>query len=77
MLGIGIDEDTALIITHDSVFEVVGSHAVTVIDGSNSDFTNVSELMPEEILAFTNIIMHILPTGLKYNIKYRKPIIRR
>ena len=44
MLGIGIDEDTGLVISDDSVFEVVGSHAVTVIDGSHSDYSNVSEL---------------------------------
>ena len=77
MLGIGIDEDTGLVITDDSVFEVVGSHAVTVIDGSHSDYSNVSELKPDEILAFTNIKMHVLPAGYKYNIKYREPIIRR
>ncbi|NLJ40700.1 MAG: cyanophycinase [Clostridiales bacterium] len=77
VLGIGIDEDTGLVITNDSVLEVIGSHAVTIVDGKNSDFSNVSELNPNEILAFTNIKMHILPAGYKYNIQYRRPIIRR
>ena len=31
-------------------FEVVGSHAVTAIDGSHPDYSNVSELKPDEIL---------------------------
>ena len=74
MLGIGIDEDTGLVISDDSVFEVVGSHAVTVIDGSHSDYSNVSELKPDEILAITNVVMHVLPAGYKYNVRYRKPI---
>jgi len=77
VLGIGIDEDTGLIVNDDAVFEVIGSNAVTIIDGSSSDYSNVSELEPDEILAFTNIKMHVLPAGYKYNIKTRKPILRR
>lgn len=77
MLGIGIDEDTGLVISDDSEFEVLGSHAVTIIDGSDSDFSNVSELKPDEILAFTNIKLHVLPSGYKYNIGLRRPITRR
>jgi len=34
MLGIGIDEDTAIRVYPDAHFEVLGSNAVTVIDGS-------------------------------------------
>ncbi len=77
MLGVGIDEDTGLVITDDSVIEVIGSNAVTIIDGSESDYSNVSELKPDEILAFTNIKMHVLPAGYGYNIRIRKPITWR
>jgi len=77
VLGIGIDEDTAIVVKPDSTFEVIGSHAVTIIDGMSSDFSNVSELKPDEILAFTNITMHLLPSGFQYNIKSRVPITRR
>lgn len=77
MLGIGIDEDTALIINNDASFEVIGSHGVTILDGTYSDFTNVSELMPDEILAITNIIMHVLPAGFGYDMNIKKPIIGR
>ncbi len=77
VLGVGIDEDTGLIVDDNAVFEVIGSNAVTIIDGSHSDYSNVSELEPDEILAFTNIKMHVLPAGYKYNIKTRKPILRR
>ena len=77
VLGIGIDEDTALIVNDAAIFEVIGSNAVTIIDGSHSDYSNVLELEPDEILAFTNIKMHVLPAGYKYNIKTRKPILRR
>jgi len=78
MLGIGIDEDTAIIISSNAEFHVIGSNAVTILDGTNIQLTNVSELKPDEILAVTNIIMHVLPSGFSYDMKLRKPIaIRR
>lgn len=77
MLGIGIDEDTAIIIDNDAVFEVIGSHAVTILDGKMLNFTNVSELKPDEILALTNVVMHVLPAGYRYDIKSRTPVTRR
>ena len=33
MLGIGIDEDTAIRVSNDGHFDVIGSNAVTIIDG--------------------------------------------
>jgi cyanophycinase len=77
MLGMGIDEDTAVVIGNDAIFEVIGSNAVTILDGRNLDYTNVSELKPDDILALTNIIMHVLPAGYGYNIQLRKPVIGR
>lgn len=73
ILGIGIDEDTAIIISNDATFEVIGSNAVTVLDGTHIQLTNVSELKPDEILAVTNIIMHVLPSGFSFDMKLRKP----
>ena len=77
MLGLGIDEDTAVIIDSDAVFEIIGSHAVTIIDGKNLDFTNVSELKPDEILSITNVNMHVLSSGYAFDINLRKPLIGR
>jgi cyanophycinase len=75
ILGIGIDEDTAILVNSDAVFEVVGSHAVTVLDAENLTFTNVSELKPDDILALGNVVMHVLPAGYKYDLNLRRPII--
>ena len=77
MLGLGIDEDTAVIFDSDAVFEIIGSHAVTIIDGKNLDFTNVSELKPDEILSITNVNMHVLSSGYAFDINLRKPLIGR
>jgi len=75
ILGIGIDEDTAILVNSNAVFEVLGSNAVTILDGEKLTFTNVSELKPNDILALANVIMHVLPSGYKYDINLRSPII--
>jgi len=72
MLGIGIDEDTAIKVLPEGAFEVIGSNAVTVIDGTAIKSSNVSELKPDEILAITNVIIHVLPCGYRFNIKKRE-----
>lgn len=71
MLGIGIDEDTAIKVLPDKSFRVYGNNSVTVIDGRTIKSSNVSELAPEEILCINNATIHILPAGYGYNLQER------
>jgi len=73
-LGIGIDEDTALV-AKDGIFEVIGRGAVTVIDAGELSYTNVPELREDEGLALYNIKLHILTAGHRFNMHERQPII--
>jgi cyanophycinase len=75
ILGIGIDENTAIVIEGKPEFRVIGSGAVTIADGKLMTFTNVSELSPDESLAITDIKLHILPKGYRYNIEERLPLL--
>lgn len=72
MIGIGIDEDTAIVVQPDYCFTVIGSNAVTVIDGTTIESSNVSELKPDEILAINNVTLHVLPRGYGYDMRKRK-----
>lgn len=72
MLGIGIDEDTAIRVYPDAHFEVLGTNAITVIDGTTIKSSNVSELKPDEILAISNVTLHVLPTGYGFDMENRK-----
>jgi len=74
ILGIGIDEDTAIRVYPDDHFEVIGSNSVTVVDGRHIKSTNVSELLPDENLAIANITLHILPSGYGYDLAAREVI---
>lgn len=69
ILGIGIDEDTAIHVFSKGYFEVFGNNAVTVIDGRSIDSTNVSELKPNEILTITNASLHVLSKGYGFDLK--------
>ncbi len=71
MLGVGIDEDTAIVVQPGDIFEVIGSHSVTVIDGTKIRETNVSETGPRAPLALTNVVLHILPAGYRFDKKQR------
>ena len=72
ILGIGIDEDTAIKLYPDMHFEILGNNAVTVIDGNSIISSNVSELKPNEILSITGVTVHTLPKGYGYDMEKRE-----
>jgi cyanophycinase len=72
VLGIGIDEDTAIKVYPDAHFEVIGTNAVTIADGKSIKSSNVSELQPDEILAISNVTLHVLPSGYGFDMKTRE-----
>ena len=55
ILGVGIDEDTAIVINNSAEFEVIGSGTVTVLDGREVTHSNVSDSSPQQPLALTNV----------------------
>lgn len=72
VLGVGIDEDTGIIVHPDARFEVIGTNSITVVDGKSIKSSNVSELMPNEILAIANITLHVLPAGYGFDMENRE-----
>lgn len=72
-LGIGIDEDTAIIIDENNNIKVIGSSSVYIIDGKNMNYSNVSQNSSKEHFSMFNILLHILTPGKIYNLDKRKP----
>lgn len=79
VLGIGIDEDTAILVHSDGRFFVVGSNTVTVVDASPTIASNVSESSPGQALVLTPVLMHVLSEGYGFDLKRRvaHPKIRK
>lgn len=74
VLGFGIDENTAILVSNNQ-FEVIGAGAVTVVDESTLTYSNADEILKDEPLAFCGARLHILPNGYKFDMKTRKPIL--
>ena len=73
VLGIGIDEDTAIIVSDKGTAEVIGSGAVYFVDGSCIDYSNVSEQYSEEVLSMFNVKLHVLKEGNRFNLLKKVP----
>jgi cyanophycinase len=74
VLGFGIDENTALLVT-DHQIEVIGEGSVTVVDESEAIHSNIDNILKDEPLAICGAKLHILPHGYKFDLKTRKPIL--
>jgi cyanophycinase len=70
LLGIGIDEETAIIVSPDETFEVVGQKSVVVYDGSRAETT----ITPSRLIALRGAAMHVLVAGDRFDLKTRKVV---
>jgi cyanophycinase len=73
VLGIGIDEDTAVVLRDEKAFEVLGSGAAYVLDGRGMHHTNVSEQDTEKTLSVFGTVLHVLSHGDRFDLTDRKP----
>ncbi len=71
-LGIGLEEDTALIISEGNRAHCIGSGMVVLIDGSNIGETNIMEVDEYTPIVIENLIVSILAEGSGYLLKERK-----
>lgn len=74
ILGVGIDEDTAIEVQPGVRFDVIGSGAVFVFDGTVT-YTNAPSAKDEEVIAMTDSSMHVLPAGYGFDLKTKRPIL--
>ena len=65
LLGIGIDENTALMIGPRTSVEVIGEGAVTLIDGRHM-ISNVGDIATHQKIEVLNAMLHVLPSGVRY-----------
>jgi cyanophycinase len=70
LLGIGIDEDTAAVITDRHVLSVVGRGAVTVVDGSQVQ-SNAASARRTAPLLVSGAVLHVLPAGSRFDLEAR------
>lgn len=71
-VGLGIDEDTAILV-RGGRWEVVGTGAVTVIDAGGADMIAVPA-DGEGRIALSGVRVHVLPAGYAFHLDGRSPL---
>ena len=71
MLGIGIDENTAIVYDHRNAFEVVGEGAVYVVDGQDIAYTNLTDEGHDRTLSAFGMHLHVLSMGDRFDMVTR------
>ena len=71
LLGIGVDEDTAGLVTDGQVLEVLGRGSITVFDGSAMT-TNVDTASGTAPLLASGVVLHSLPAGSRFDLTTRR-----
>ena len=73
-LGIGIDENTAIILDGHGILEVFGQGSTTIVDGSQITFNEIAEVAQNDSFSVCGVQLHILRDGLIYNYLDRHPM---
>lgn len=71
LLGIGIDEDTAVVIENDGTMRIVGRHSVTIVDGSHMK-SDIYEVRRYGDITISDARLHVLGAGKRFDMNERK-----
>jgi cyanophycinase len=71
-IGIGLGEDTGLLIRDGNKMEAIGSGMVIIIDGHDMKFSNIADIPDENPISFENLRVHMLAKGNLYFLNERK-----
>jgi len=72
LIGIGLAEDTGLVIKNGNAFEVIGSGMVIIFDGSLLAHNAHQQLAEGTPMSISNLTTHILANGDKFALNDRK-----
>jgi cyanophycinase len=73
LLGVGIDEDTAIVCEGGRAFTVLGAGGVYVVDGRGVTHSNVVEDARDRTLSVHDLRLHLLNVGDTFDLAARRP----
>lgn len=74
-IGIGLGEDTGIIIRNGNIIETIGSGLVVVFEGSDIRHTNFNAIEEEEPIVVENLKVHTMSRGYGYDIHQEKLLL--
>lgn len=71
ILGIGLGEDTGLLIKDGINMEAIGSGLVILVDGTQIKNTNLTDVSLGEPISINNLVVHVMSQDDKYDLESR------
>ena len=71
LLGMGIDEDTAALVSPAGMMEVLGKGSVTILDPAKLQ-TDAYEVKRHKPIMVSGVILHSLPSGYRFDLRKRR-----
>jgi cyanophycinase len=71
LLGIGVDEDTAALVSPKGILEVLGKGSVTVLDPAHLH-TDAYEVKRHRPMMVSGVVLHSLPSGYRFDLRRRR-----
>jgi len=71
-VGIGLSEDTGVIVTNGTQLETIGSGAVFLFDGKKIEQSNIADIEEGSPFSVENLVVHIMESGDFFNLDSHK-----
>jgi cyanophycinase len=71
-LGVGLGEDTGLLITDGNKMEAIGSGLVIIVDGRFINDTNITDIELGEPISIEHLVVHVMAMGSLYDLDTNK-----
>lgn len=71
-LGIGLGEDTGMLITEGNHMEAIGSGMVVIIDGHHIRHSNIAHIPESNPFSIENLVVHFMSQGDRFSIQQRR-----
>ncbi len=72
VIGVGLDEDTAVVIDPDDDMEVIGSGAVTIVDPTQVEYSSMDSAKQDDPVSLIGVRLHVLIEGGRFNCRTLK-----
>jgi cyanophycinase len=71
LMGMGVDEDTAALVSPSGVMEVIGSGSVILLDPARLE-TDAYEVKRHKPIMVSGVVLHSLPSGYRFDLRRRR-----
>lgn len=72
LIGIGLGEDTGVLITEGNQLEAIGSNLVVIMDGHKLEHNNAAAAKKGEAISIESMLLHVLVKGNLYDVRQRE-----